>query len=1031
MDIARYSIEKPVNTWLIVVIALIGGLWGLSAVGRLEDPAFTIKEAQVITAFPGGSAVEVEQEVTEVLETAIQQLAQLDTITSTSQPGLSRISVKIKSEYDGSELPQVWDELRRKVADAAGDLPDGARAPLVYDSFGDVFGLYHALTWDEGYANAEVRETVKRIKRELLTVPGVAKVELRGEPQDRIRLDIDLARLAQLGISLDDVAAVIGAENAVQPSGSGRVGDRRVRIAADPAFDVYRAVADLKIGVPGSTAMIALSDVATLEVVEPETPGLLIRHGGRQAVTIGVSQVPDTNIVEVGEAVEARLALIRARLPVGMSLDPIYQQDVVVAEAVDGFILNLAMSVAIVIGVLCLFMGWRAGVVVGAVLLLTVLATVFLMAVFGIDMQRISLGALIIAMGMLVDNAIVVAEGMMIGMRKGARAVEAASAVVRQTLWPLLGATVIGIMAFSGIGLSPDSTGEFLFSLFAVIGLSLMLSWVFAVTVTPLLGKIFFRAAEDGAGDEDVYKGAFYALYRGLLKGVLRARWLTVAALIAVTAVCFVGFGQLKQAFFPDSNTPIFFLNYWLPQGADIRATERDMIAIEKIVLDDPRTAAATTLIGQGASRFMLTYAPESPNPSFGHMLIRAASLDVIDAMAVELRGRIETMFPDAEATTQRIVFGPGAGAKIEARFSGPDAAELRRLGDAAAAILTAPEARLKDVRTDWRQPEIVLKPIFDEDRARIGGVTRSDLAFALRFALDGVRTGSFRNGDETVPIIARKARKAEGDAIETLDDALVWNGRQRRYVPLDQVVSRIEPATEDTLIRRRDRLRTLTVMADVTAGETAASALARVRGAVEAIELPPGYALDWGGEFESTRDAQSSLAAQLPLGFLVMVVISILLFGSVRHPLIIWLMVPMSVNGVVIALLGTDTPFGFVALLGMLSLSGMLIKNAIVLLDEIDLRISHGRDRHAAVIDASVSRMRPVLLAAVTTILGMAPLIQDAFFKGMAVAIMGGLAFATILTLIATPVLYALFFGIRPPRAGDGRAARGERVTA
>jgi len=1023
MDIARYSIEKPVNAWLIVLVAFLGGIWGLLSVGRLEDPDFTIKNALIFTAYPGASAEEVETEVTERLESAIQQMQQLHRITSVSKPGLSQINVEMKDTYGPDDLPQVWDELRRKVRDAQGQLPAGAQPPLINDDFGDVFGLYYAFT-AEGYSRREIREVVKRVRRELLTVPGVAKVEIAGEPEDRIFLNVSQDRLAQLGIAIDDVVNVIGAENAVQEAGSKRVGERRIRIGSPSAFDEYTSVQDLVIGSPGSTALIRLSDVAEIEVAEPEEPDLRIRHNGREAVTFGVTQVPDTNVVDVGAAVMRKLAEIEQRLPIGIKVHPIYQQNVVVEDAVNGFLLSLAMSVTIVIAVLALFMGWRAALVVGTVLLLTVFATLMFMSIFNIAMQRISLGALIIAMGMLVDNAIVVAEGMLINMQRGQKALKAASATVQQTKWPLLGATVIGIMAFSGIGLSPDTTGEFLFSLFAVIGISLLLSWLFAVTVTPLFGKYLFRERAEGLADDDPYRGFIYATYRGLLRGSLRARAITILALVGITAVCVAGFGSVKQSFFPDSNTPMFYVHYWAPQGTDVRAVEDGLKRFEQRALADERVTEVTSYAGQGALRFILTYDPEQPNPSYGMMLVRTKTRDVIDGLVEDLRAWAATELPDVQVMTQRMVFGPPTSADIEARFSGPDADTLRRIAGEAERIMRTSEASLTDVRNDWRQRELFIKPLFDEDRARIAGVTRQDLSQGLLFATDGIVAGSFRDGDETIPIIARKQRAEGMDSYENLNDTLIWSGQQRKYVPVDQLVREFETRAEDTRIRRRDRVRTITVQANTVGTETAAAALARVRPDIEAIELPPGYKLEWGGEYEATTEAQTKLGAQLPLGFLIMLLISILLFGKIRQPLIIWLMVPMSINGVAIALLATDTPFSFLALLGFLSLSGMLIKNAIVLLDEIDLQIASGRDRLDALIDASTSRLRPVMLAAITTILGMAPLLFDAFFISMAVTIMGGLAFATVLTLIAAPVLYAVFFRIKRPGKPGGKGA-------
>ncbi len=1011
MSIARWSIEKPVNTWLIVLFCLIGGLYGLAQIGRLEDPAFTIKQAKVITAYSGASAVEVEKEVTERLESAIQQLSQLKEITSVSKPGRSEITVEIKSTYDSNSLPQVWDELRRKVNDAAGQLPAGAGKPTVVDDFGDVYGLFYAVT-APGFTPREVKELVKDLRRNLLTVPGVAKVDMAGAVDQQIYVEISQDRLAQLGISLDDVQTVLSQENTVQPNATVRNGDRRIRLSVDAAFDRAGTIPDLLIGTPGSSAMIRLADIATVSVGDEDPTDQIIRFNGEPAVTLAISAVADTNVVEVGRAVASKLKVLTANLPLGVELHTIYDQAVVVDEAVSGFLLNLAMSVVIVIGVLCLFMGWRAGLVIGSVLLLTVMGTIFLLWMYGIELERISLGALIIAMGMLVDNAIVVAEGMLIGQQRGRSALESAEAIVRQTQWPLLGATVIGIMAFSGIGLSNDVTGEFLFSLFAVIAVSLLLSWILAITVTPLFGKYLFKetAGQEGA---DPYRGILYRGYRGVLSGALHARWLTLAALVVVTGASIYGFGFVKQSFFPNSNTPIFYVNYWLPQGTDIATASKDLREAERFLSEDPAVVSVATFVGAGASRFMLTYAPEAANPGYGQLIVRTISLETIDPLGERLRRHMEERFPDAQVMINRLVFGPGDGAKLEARFLGPDTDVLRDLSRQAQAILRE-DGQIKDIRDDWRERELVLTPVFDEQRARIAGVSRGDLSDALRFANNGITLTTFRDGDENLPIVAR-APEGERESPSTLPDRLVWSAGQRAYVPVVQVVKSFETVAEDTLIRRRDRVRTLTVKAEPTGGETADSAFKRIRPRIDAIERPAGYVLEWGGEHENSADAQAKLGQSLPAGFLAMVLITVLLFGKVRQPLVIWLVVPMSICGVTMGLLATNLPFGFMSLLGFLSLSGMLIKNAIVLVDEIDQQIGDGKNRYDAVRDASVSRLRPVALAAITTILGMAPLIFDAFFADMAVTIMGGLAFATVLTLVAVPNLYCLFFRIRP----------------
>lgn len=1010
MDIARASINRPINTWLIILACLLGGWWGMDGIGRLEDPAFAIKMALVITPYPGATAAEVEEEITEPLESAIQQLPQLKRLTSRSRPGESIIKVEIQNSYDGKALPQVWDELRRKVNDGQNRLPHAAAPSMVYDDYGDVFGIFYAITAPD-YSDAEIRELSRFLRRELLTVPKVSKVVTAGEPEEVIYVEISEERLVSLGLPLEAVLSTLQSENRVQDGGAITVDGRRLRITSRPGFDSVASIESLRIGRPGSTEQISLVDVATVERGTTDTPQELITHNGERAFTLAVAGLAEANIVEVGQAVTAHLDMLKKHIPLGVNIQPIYEQHVVVDRAINSFLFSLLQSVIIVIAVLCLTMGWRVGMVVGATLLLTVLGTVFFMRIFGIQMERISLGALIIAMGMLVDNAIVIAEGMLIGIQRGQSAKDAASDASARTQIPLLGATVIGIMAFSGIGLSSDVTGEFLFSLFAVIGISLLLSWLLAVTVTPLLGHYLFKGHQYVEG-EDPYSHSLYMKYRNILVHILKHRGSTVALLLAITLLAIVGFGSLRQAFFPASNTPMFYLNVMLWQGTDIRETAEHLERMDSYLREFDEVTAVTSFIGQGASRFMLTYEPALPNPAYAQMIIRVTERDKIDALIRELRSELPKRFPDAEIYPQRLMFGPGGGAKIEARFQGNDAAILRHLGEQARQVF-AQSGAVNDIRIDWRQQEMVVVPHYDEERGRIAGVGRSDVATASLFASTGIRAGVYREGDNQIPIVVRPPEQERG-SMSRLADRLMWSGAEQAYVPVSQVVSGFDVEAEEALIHRRNRVRALNVQADPRTDLTADQALKELRSEVEAIELPDGYTLEWGGEYEGAQEAQASLATQLPLGFLIMLVISILLFGKLRQALVIWLVVPMSICGVTAGLLFTGLPFTFMALLGFLSLSGMLMKNAIVLVDEIEAQEREGKPQPEALIDASVSRLRPVFLAALTTILGMIPLISDAFFASMAVTIMAGLAFATVLTMAAVPVLYALLFKIR-----------------
>lgn len=1016
MSIAAAAIRRPVAVWMLILLCSLGGLWGFNSVGQLEDPGFTLKTALVFTPYPGATAAEVEVEVSEVLESALQQMPQLKRVESKSMPGLSQLTVEIEDTYGPDQMPQVWDELRRRIGDTQGTLPEGALDPIINDDFGDVYGLYYAVSTD-GYTPRQAREISRQLRRGLITVDGVAKVEISGLIDEEVVVEISSTRLESLGMPPDQLLSVIASENTVFQQGTVPADLSRLRLGLQAGYVTAEGIAGLRVGQAGTTGQLGLSDIATVSRQISETPDLMVNHNGMQVFTLGVSAITSRNVVEVGEAVEARLTELMQDLPPGVSLMPIYEQHKVVDQAVSGFIVSLIQSVAIVVGALMLAMGWRAGIVVGITLLLTVTATVMFMALFGIEMERISLGALIIAMGMLVDNAIVITEGMVIGIDEGKSAEEAASETEAATSIPLLGATVIGIMAFSGIGLSPDATGEFLFSLFAVIAISLLLSWVLGVTVTPWLGAQLLRRSRSAGSDP--YAGRLYRVYGGLLRTSLRARWLVMAVVVAITVSSVIAFTGVKQQLFPNSTTPLFYVHYNLPRGADIAATQADILRMGEMLRDAPGVTDVTTFAGAGASRFMLTYSPEQGDPSYGLAVVRMQSAEEIPAAIQSLRQTLPSQFPAGHMRFSQLVFGPPTGSDVALRISGDDPAVMRQIArDAQQIMQDAPG--LRDVRHDWRQPELTVVPVIDEARMRLAGVTRSDIADTVLYGSSGLRVGTLREGDTQLPILLRRPEPERGSPA-SMADLQVWSQGAAAYVPMSQVAQSIETRQEEALIHRRDRVRTLTVQADAMPGLTADQAFRQVRPAIEAMPLPAGYEIAWGGEYESSTDAQRSLAQQLPLGFLVMLVISVLMFNRVRQPAILWLVVPMSVTGMSLGLLASGLPFTFTALLGLLSLSGMLMKNAIVLVEEIDARRAAGTDGLQALVDGSISRLRPVMLAAVTTIFGMLPLLSDAFFASMAVTIMGGLAFATLLTMIVVPVLYALMFGIR----GDGAKGR------
>ncbi|MEM1377827.1 MAG: efflux RND transporter permease subunit, partial [Pseudomonadota bacterium] len=791
----------------------------------------------------------------------------------------------------------------------------------------------------------------------------------------------------------------------VEPTGALGQGRNDLRTEAPAAEDSRQAISQLNFGFQGQ--VINLLDVASVSRDRVDTPRQIIRHNGVEAFTLGVAGLTSANIVTVGNAVEARLAEILPLLPAVVTLEPIYEQHRVVTEANDAFLLNLAMSVGVVIGVLALFMGWRAAVVVGGSLFLTVSFTFFFMNLFDIKVERISLGALIIAMGMLVDNAIVVAEGMQVQMRRGRRAVDAAVDVASRTQIPLLGATIIGILAFAGIGLSPDSSGAFLFTLFAVIAISLLLSWLLAVTVTPLLASYLFRTGASEQG-RDPYDTFFFRAYGSVVRGALRLRWLVIIALIGATVAGVGAMGFVKQQFFPPATTPLVYLNYQAAQGTTIHTAADDLAQMEEWLLERSDVVSITTTVGASMTRFLLTYTPEDPDPTYGQIIIRVEDHRQIATLRDDLIIAARETLPWAETRVQQIIYGPPVGADVEVRLSGPDPATLRMLAAQAQQIFETQTDLLIVERTDWRERELITRPNFADERAQALGISRGDVAQALALATDGVQAGVVREGDRLIPIMIRTPREEQLSGVELIDQP-IYALSTGRFTALSQVVDGFDVIARDVVIQKRDRVPTISVQAFALPDVLPPQAFGEVRAAIEAMELPPGYRMEWGGEYESASTAQASLGKQMPLAFGSMFLITLLLFGKLRQTLVIWTVVPMAVTGVGLGLLFADLPFSFTALLGLLSLSGMLIKNAIVLVEEIDAQ-KEELPQSEAIVAASISRLRPVTLAAVTTILGMAPLLSDAFFASMAVTIMAGLGFASILTLIGVPAIYQTY---------------------
>ncbi len=1014
MKLTEYTIHNRTVSWMVILLLIGGGIYAFLNLGRLEDPAFTIKQAMIITQYPGASALEVEEEVTLPIEDALQQLSYLDNVTSTSSNGTSQIMVEMKSTYRKAELAQIWDELRRKINDMSAGLPPGVLPPSIIDDFGDVYGMFLAVTGD-GYRYEELSDYADYLRRELVLVDGVGKVVVSGRRNEQIFLEVSRARVAASGFSIAAIQGLLSSQNLVNSAGDIRVGDEQIRVTSKTSSgDGLASLGSLLIG-NYDGRLVYLQDVADISHGYADPPRHIYHFNGQPALTLGVSFASEVNVVEVGRAITKRLQELERVRPLGMEINMVYDQPGQVEASVNDFLVGLAQAVLIVILVLLFTMGLRPGILMSFVLLLTILGTFIVMSIYGIELHRISLGALIIALGMLVDNAIVVTEGIMIAMKRGMSRLEAALSVVSHTRWPLLGATLIAITAFAPIGLSPDASGEFTGSLFWVLLISLFTSWILAVTVTPFFCYLMFRESpvEAGAEPVDPYSGLVYRAYRGLLHVCLRFRWLTVGLMVAALVAALSGFGNVKQAFFPASSLPMFMVEYWLPEGSDIRAVNEDIEALEARVLEIEGVRQVTATIGRGAERFMLTYAPEFIYPSYAQLIVEVDAFELIDPVMESMGAILSWEFPQAFTKFQRFELGPGAKAKIEARVIGPDPEVLRAQGELIRTIFER-EPRAINVRQDWRERTKVLQPVINEAESRRLGISKSDIDQTLAMHNNGQQVGLFRYHSKLLPIVARPPLN-ERASVEQLEDVQVYSPVTQSYVNIGQMITGVDVGWQDPLIKRRDRKRTLAVLADPVDGTQPAELHAKIRGVVEAIELPQGYTLAWGGEFEAQQKANKAVFAFVPLGALVMVVMTVLLFGSLRQTLVIWLTVPLSMIGVTVGLLTMGAPFSFMALLAVLSLVGMQLKNGIVLVEEIKrLREDVGEAWLPAISHAAVSRLRPVTMAAATTILGMLPLLGDVFFQPMAVTIMFGLGFATLLTLIGVPVLFALFYQVR-----------------
>ncbi len=1002
-----FFLRNKAFTLTLLGLILFGGMFAYVQMGKLEDAPFTIKQALVVTSYPGASPMEVRTQVTDVLEESIQTLGELYYLKSENRAGLSKITVFVKKEIRANEMQQLWDKLRRKVSDVESKLPEGAGPSVVNDDFGDVLGVFYGLTGN-GRSYRELEEQAKLIKNELLKVPDVAKVEISGLQTPTIDIIVSPSLMAKNGVSTDDIAQAFAAQNKVVDAGGFDMGTNRIRVESTGTFYSLTDIENMVI-VSKTGENVRLGDIASVEESYKTPATSIMRINGDAAVGIAVATVPTGNVVDMARLVKEKMDEMAQEMPEGFEITSIYDQGHESDVANRGFIINLIVSVLTVVAILLFFIGFRNGILVGSGLIFSICATLIVMYIQGIALQRMSLAAIIIAMGMLVDNAIVVTDSALVNMQRGMRKRPALMLACSTTAMPLLAATLIAIITFLPIYFSPHITGELLSSMVIVIGVSLMFSWVFSFIQTPYFIQTFMVRPRPSEVKQDLYNSKLYNAFRRSLAWTMDKRYLMIVLLVIMLVVSVWSFRFVPKVFTPTLDKAYFTLDVWMPEGTCIEETDRVLSDMVAYINAQQETNMVSSYIGKTPPRYYLSNVAFGPQPNYGQLLVKGNDGKQTRQLYNILLDSIRPKFPEAFIKVNKFELSTLCEAVIEARFLGPDPDVLDSLTNVALDIMRK-NPKVADARNEWGNRVPIIRPEYDPLRAGTFGITKAKTMEAVKAASDGLALGIYRDNEKQVPLMLKTGEN--NFSSESIGNLSVWNGKAS--APLSQVTECIRVDWEYPQVRTYSRQLSMAAMCGVREGYTMSEVHSEIRNEVERIQLPAGYTFFWDSQFKDQGEAMAALMKYFPVAFLVLLLILIALFGGFREPIIIVCILPLSLIGVVVGLLITGFDFGFFPIAGWLGLLGMIIKNVIVLLDEIKMQRRNGVDAYTAVIESTVSRTRPVLMAATTTILGMVPLLFDVAFGGMAATIVFGLTFATLLTLFATPVLYTIFYHVR-----------------
>ena len=1015
MKFIDYSIKNTVVVRFLVFLLVIGGIFSYNRLGKLEDPEFKIKEALVITLYPEADAHTVELQVTNKVEEAVNKLANIDFIQSVSKPGYSEVKVKLDEGIPADEVDQYWDNLRKKVGDVKLSLPLGALPPIVLDDYGSVYGMFLAVTSD-GYSYSELKKYTEYITKELNSISGINQVAEFGKVSDAIEVIIDREKLNAMGLNTKIIATSLLSENLISGGGVVDYGDLRVPIRFNNDLknieDLENLVLFSKKFPDGSNQIVRLKDVATLKegYVEPITQKMYFNN--KMAMGISLSPEKGTNVVEIGEEIDEKIVELKEKLPVGINIEKVYYQPDLVTTAIDNFVINLIVSVITVVGVLLFTMGVRSGLIIGSGLILSILGTLIFMYAMKIDMQRVSLGSFIIAMGMLVDNSIVIVDGVLVRRSKGMAMEEALKESTYKPAIPLLGATVIAALAFLPGTLMPTYVGEYVSSSFWVIGISLMLSWVLCLTQTPVYCKLYLESGE--AKPISKKERAFYKKANRFLYFLLKRRKIVLTILGGVFLGSCLLFLTIPKTFFPDSDKKGFTINMWAPEGSKTEVIEGAAKELREYLLQDSGVVNITTTIGASPSRYYTATIPEMPNPAFAQLILnveRVKDVERVGAKAVEFANE---NIAGITISVKKYPNGVPAQYPIEIAFSGPDPQVLRNLAQEATDIMkTSPRAL--NVKNNWRNKLLTWEADYSQFKGKRADVTPLDLGMGLMRSGEGMPIGKIKQDDKQVTVLLKEKSGEVKNQLTNIEQTPIW-GANLEAQPFSSVIDGGKLTFEEGQVWRRDRVRTITVQCDVPVGVAAESVRDEFRDRIESIELPKGYKMFWLGEAYEQEKNNMAIIKSTPIPAISMFIICVLLFANLKTPILIGMTLPLAIIGIAPGLALTGKSFGFMSIIGVLSLTGMMIKNVIVLMDEINYEIDVlKKDRFTALIDSAVSRIRSVGLAALTTIFGMIPLLWDPLYGDMAATIIFGLFASTMLTLFIFPVIYGTVNKIYP----------------